>query len=134
LLNKQAMYAGAPFSFYYYVNPTYAGLATDTTQPANVYNPTDNPRAEYLVTSFNINFGGGQCSTFCNGLIVWALANPLVASGSPGPELSSIAIATTNNYSLPWNASQPGAIQNIDTGDTRISGEVTYNAGLLYAA
>src|SRR5207253_2571599 len=37
-------------------------------------------------------------------------------------------------YSIPPDANQPGGNNTIGTGDARISGNVTYNAGSLYAA
>lgn len=110
----------------------------DAVQPANVMNKDDNPRAEFMVNSFNINFGGGQCSTSaCNGLVVWAVSNPLAATGSPGPELTGVIINTAHNYSLPPNARQPGCTSGlclVNTGDVRISGEVTYASGSLFGS
>jgi hypothetical protein len=132
-LPKQVMYAGAGFNFNFIENPQNHGTLLDTTQPANVWDPADNPRAEFMVGSQNINFGGGSCSTSaCNGLFVWAVANPLDTTG-PGPEVTSITIPTTFSYSLPPSAGQPGGANTIDTNDTRISGEVSYGGGVLHA-
>jgi hypothetical protein len=129
-LPKAQLYACSGFSFNFFFNLTVGGVATDTTQPANVFAAGDDPRSEYLVTSFNINFGGGGCSSApCNGLEVWALHSPLSS-----PTLTGTFIATTNNYSLPPNASQPGGSHDVDTGDTRISGMAMYNAGSIYAS
>ncbi len=136
-LPKSQIYSGAAFSYYYNFNFNVGGVNVDSIQPANVMNLSDQPRAEFMVNSFNINFGGGQCSSGCNGLVVWAISNPLVASGSPGPEVTGVVISTANNYSLPPNARQPGCSSGsclLDTGDTRISGEVTYASGSLFAA
>jgi hypothetical protein len=129
VLPKAQLYACTGFSFTFFFNLTLGGVATDTTQPANVFSAGDNPRSEYLVTSENINFGGGQCSSSCNGLIVWAIHSPLSS-----PTLSGTFVATGNNYSLPPNASQPGGTNDVDTGDTRISGMAMYNAGSIYAS
>jgi hypothetical protein len=107
------------------------GTATDTTQPANVYSAGDQPRTEFMVTSFNINFGGGQCSSGCNGLVVWGWYDPFNTTGS-GNLLNGVVVPTTNNYFLPPNADQPGASGSIDTGDVRISGSVVYSAGRLF--
>ena len=49
------------------------GAFTDSTQPADTYNASDDPCEMYFVTSRNFNFGGGQCVNGCNGLIVWGL-------------------------------------------------------------
>ncbi|MDQ6703293.1 MAG: hypothetical protein M3Z96_09435 [Pseudomonadota bacterium] len=130
VLPKAQMYACAGFGFSFFADLTLDGVATDTTQPANVFSAGDDPRSEYLVTSENINFGGGQCSsTPCNGLVVWAIHSPLSI-----PTLTGTFVATSNNYSLPPNASQPGSSNSIDTGDTRISGMAMYNAGSIYAS
>jgi hypothetical protein len=40
----------------------------------------------------------------------------------------------SNNYSTPPHASQPDGTDDIDTGDTRISGTAMYNAGSIYAS
>jgi hypothetical protein len=74
-----------------------------------------------------------QCSSGCNGLVVWSFSNVLQNAGSPGMAISGIAVSTPSNYSLPPAASQPGGRNTIDTGDTRISGAAQYKAGVLYA-
>jgi hypothetical protein len=105
------------------------GVATDSTQPANTYSAGDQPRSEYLVTSRNINSGGGGCPKACEGLFVWAIHDPV-----GNPTLSAVSIATANFYSLPPEAVQKGTATKIGTGDTRISGTVVYVGGSLYAA
>jgi hypothetical protein len=129
ILPKAQMYACQSFSVSGFANLTLGGVTTDTTQPANVFSAGDDPRSEYLVTSENINFGGGQCVSSCNGLVVWAIHSPLSS-----PTLSGTFIATSNNYSLPPDASQPGGANTIFTNDTRISGMAMYNAGSIYAS
>jgi len=129
VLPKAQMYACQGFGFSYFFNLTLGGVATDTTQPANITNPGDDPRSEYLVTSKNINFGSGQCSSGCNGLEVWAINSPLSS-----PTLTGTFVATTNNYSLPPSATQPGGANTVDSNDTRISGMAMYSAGSLYAS
>jgi hypothetical protein len=135
---KAQVYAGAGFSFNFNFNLTARGQRVDSVQPANVMNKDDNPRAEFMVNSFYINFGGGQCHTSaCNGLVIWAVSNPLAATGSPGPELTGFIVPTAHNYSLPANARQPGCTSGtclIDTGEVRVSGEVTYASGSLFGA
>ena len=129
VLPKAQMYACQHISFPFFFNLTLGGVDTDTTQPANVTNPGDDPRSEYLVTSKNIKFGGGQCSGGCNGLVVWAINSPL-----GGTTLTGSFVATANNYSLPPSATQPGGANSVDSGDTRISGMAMYSAGSVYAS
>jgi hypothetical protein len=128
-LPKTPMYACQGITVTGFANLTLGGVATDTTQPANVFSPADDPRSEYLVTSENINFGGGQCLSSCNGLVVWAIHDPF---GSP--TINGMFIPTLNSYSLPPDASQPGGANNIATNDTRISGMAMYAAGSIYAS
>jgi len=90
--------------------------------PANVYSPFDIPRAAFFLES--TRSGGSHLNAF-------AISDPW---GADGPELSSVQFNTVNAYTIPPNASQPGANNNIDTGDARIGGQVTYNAGHLHAA
>lgn len=129
VLPKAQMYACQAISFPFFFNLTMGGVVTDTTQPANITNPGDDPRSEYLVTSKNIKFGLGSCSGGCNGLKVWTINSPLSS-----PTLTGVDVGTTNNYSLPPSASQPNSPNSIDSGDTRISGTVAYSAGSLYAS
>jgi hypothetical protein len=91
------------------------------------------------VASRNINFGGGQCTAGCNGLVVVAISNALFVTGTPGVEISGATVATANTYRFPPNALQPGctsptALCAIDTGDTRIHSQVTYANGTLWGS
>jgi hypothetical protein len=130
VLPKAAMYNGQSFSFWFFFGMTSGGVVTDTTQPVNVWNPYDNPRAEFLITSKDF-----FCTSSCNGLTVWAISNPFgFVTGGPSPELTGVVISTVNNYSQPPNAVQPGSSTLIDTNDTRISGEATYQSGSIYAS
>lgn len=124
VLPKTPLYACTGFNFSFFSNLMFGGVVTDTTQPANVFDPADNPRSEFLVTSKNIFFSDPK-----NGLIVWAIHSPLSS-----PTLTGTIVATTNDYSLPPMASQPGGTNDIDTGDNRISGMAMYNAGSIYAS
>ncbi len=131
IIPKSKLYAGLSTGYFWFYNFNVGGVTFDTIQPANEFSPSDHPRAEFLLNSYNIRFGGGQCSTsVCNGLIVWAVSNPLAAQ----PEATGIIIGTENNYSLPPDASQPGCTACIITNDVRISGGVTYHAGSLFAS
>jgi len=132
-LPKTALYAGTGFGFNFAFNLTVGGTHVDTVQPVSVAFSTDLPRTQFAVNSFNINFGGFQCRTGCNGLAVWSFSNVLQNAGSPGMAISASVVSTPSNYSLPPAASQPGGRNTIDTGDTRISGATQYKAGSIYA-
>ena len=131
-LPKAALYAGTGFGFNFAFNLNVGGTHVDTIQPANVAFGNEEPRTQFGVNSFNINFGGFQCSSGCNGLVVWSFSNVLQNAGSPGMAISGSVVGTPSNYSLPPAASQPGGRNTIDTGDTRMSGSVQYKAGFLY--
>jgi len=131
-LPKGPIYAGQGFGFNFGFNFTVGGTRVDTIQPVNVSEWGQKPRAEFAVNSFNINFGGGQCRSPCNGLVVWAFANTLQQVGSPGPKITGVVIPTLSNYVFPAQADQPGADNSIETIDTRISGTVQYMGGFLY--
>jgi hypothetical protein len=132
-LPKIPIYHGQGFTFNF-VFGFYAGVYLDTIQPVNVAEKGEKPRAEFAINSFNINSGGGQCSSGCNGLVVWAFANTLVQSGSPGPVVSGLVISTPSSYNLSANADNDGFCTNcIETLDTRISGMIHYSANSMYA-
>jgi hypothetical protein len=130
LLPKDPVYNGSGFGFTIW-NGFTDGPLVDTLSPASVTGRGDKTQAVYFLSSFNINFGGGQCSGGCNGLIVWAIANPFAGGGFTAKVLS-----TVNNYSLPPLAHEPGCTSSgcIETIDTRISGQVKYNAGSLFGS
>ena len=143
---KDAIYSGAGYGYWYFFGLFANGRTVDTVQPTNVTDRADHPAAIFLVNSYNINFGGGQCSSGCNGLVTWTVSGPTSGSviapnnpfaflqGGNGPILTGIARSTTHNYSLPPNANEPGCANCIDTNDTRISGQVKYHAGSLFGA
>jgi hypothetical protein len=139
-LPKAKMAAGQAIgAFTFGFNFNLGGQQLDAIQPANHSFNTDYPRAGFLVNSLNINFGGGQCVNGCNGLIVWAISNALVVAGSPGVQITGVVVPTNFTYTMPPNALQPGctsptAACALDTGDTRISGEVTYAKGQLWGS
>jgi hypothetical protein len=130
LIQKDAVYSGGGFSAPTWSNFT-DGPLVDTLSPANITGRGDSPQAVIFANSFNINFGGGQCSGGCNGLILWTITTPF-----SGGHLSSKVISTVNNYSLPPLAHEPGCTSSgcIDTNDTRISGQMKYNAGSLWGS
>ncbi len=130
LIPKDPVYAGSGFGFTIWHGFT-DGPLVDTLQPANITGRGDKLQEVLFVNSFNINFGGGQCSGGCNGLIVWGIANPFSGGG-----FTAKVISTVNNYSLPPLAHEPGCTSSgcIDTNDTRISGQVKYNAGSIFGS
>jgi hypothetical protein len=128
-LPKAQMYACQNINFQFYFKLNLGGTFTDSTQPADTYNPGDDPREMYFVTSRNINFGGGQCSGGCNGLTVWGLYG-IIGSQT----LTGVNVSTGNNYSLAPAASQPGSANSIETLDTRITGSASYSSGSIYAS
>lgn len=139
-LPKLKMYAGQAIGTYFFgFNFNVGGVTLDAVQPANhAAFLRDYPRAGFLVASRNINFGGGQCSAGCNGLVVFAVSNALFVSGTPGIRITGVNVPTANNYFLPPNALQPGCANPtsacaIDTLDTRIQSQVTYTNGTLWA-
>jgi hypothetical protein len=134
LLPKAKIYAGTGFGFNFWFNLRFGSTLVDTVQPVTLLTPSEHPRAGFAVNSFNINFGGVQCRTGCNGLGVWAFSNNLQAAGSPGPELSGIIIPTATTYRLPARANEPGCAGCIDTNDPRIAGTPTYHAGVISAS
>ncbi|HEV2489579.1 MAG TPA: hypothetical protein VGT03_07210 [Candidatus Acidoferrales bacterium] len=139
ILNKTKIEGGlatspAAFSGFGICSTTCAPV--DTLQPVNVYNPNDQPRAEYMVNSFNGSTAGlvgcGSSTTPCDGLILWAISSPL-----SGPSFSGVIVGTPSSYVFPTPATQPGCTTNttgcmIETLDLRISGNVYYNHGSFY--
>jgi len=79
-----------------------------------------------FINSFNINFGGGQCSTGCSGVVVWSMKNP----GTSSVAMTGLVVST-GTYSLAPNADQPSCNQCIDTNDTRISGTPVWQRGII---
>jgi hypothetical protein len=124
ILPKSLMYTCSSFTVTYFSNLNVGGIPTDSTQPANIFSPGDDPRSGYLVTSENGSFRDPK-----NGLVVWTIHNPL-----SNPTLTGIVVPTANDYSTPPLATQPGSPNSIDGGDNRISGMVFYMAGSLYAS
>ncbi len=126
---KAPMYVGGGFSFSYLHGINMGGTLLDCIQPVNSYG---NPRAEFLLASYNILWGGGQCSGGCSGVVLMAISNPIGTMGAPSHVFSGGGVATSG-YSLPPNADAPGCANCVDTNDTRISGTVSYRAGSLFA-
>jgi hypothetical protein len=134
LIPNDAIYVGGGFSPVTWVNFTDNNILVDTMQPANMTDRSDKPGTVLFVNTFNIDWGGGQCSGGCNGLIVWGINNPF-----SGSAFSGAVIGTAHTYYFPPGADEPngsgGVCSNcIDTDDVRITGQVKYNAGSLWGS
>jgi hypothetical protein len=127
-------YNGASIPFWTQFGLTHGGTLVDTLQPANMTDWADKPSAVLFVNSLNINFDGS------NGLVIWSASNPFGwVSGGANPVFAGVNVGTAHNYSFPPGADEPngnGGVcsQCIDTGDSRISGQVKYHAGELFGS
>jgi hypothetical protein len=131
---NDAIYVGGGFGPVVWQNFTDNGTLVDTMQPANMTDRSDKPATVFFVNTFNIDWGGGQCFSGCNGLIVWGFGNPFGGGG-----FSGVVIGTAHNYYFPPGADEPNGLGGtcsgcIDTDDVRISGQVKYNAGSLWGS
>jgi hypothetical protein len=125
--NKSSLELGVGVSAFGFYLLSVGGVPVDTVQPMETEaHSYSGPLAGLFINSFNINFGGGQCSSGCSGVVVWAMTNPGTASTS----LNGIVISTAG-YSLAPNADEPGCTQCIETLDTRISGTPVYHNGFI---
>lgn len=136
-ISKTLAYAGKPIS---HIDGFQAlsinGTNVDSVQPVNVMNPGDHPRGEFLINSFDQNFGGGWCASGCNGMVIWDFYNGVPASGG-SQSLTSTVLPTTNTYYLPVNAAEPGCAVNScgpNAGPPIVSGQATYSAGSIFGA
>ena len=132
MLPKVAMYNGAGISYRFFNNLSFGGILQDSIQPVTLLTGNEHPRAGFAVSSHN-NFHNGQCSTACNGIIVWGFSNTLDLN-SPFPELSGVLVNTANNYTLPAGGNEPGCSHCVDSGDPRISATPIYHDGKIAAA
>lgn len=147
LLPKWALYQGSNFHYRYAYDIRYrevqdgrtVEIVSDTSQPANVWNPDENPPAGLFVSSKNIIAGGGgyRCEGRpCNGLFVWAISNPSLVASNAGPVISGMAIPTRYDYVKPPVVQQGSSTYKlkVDAGDNRISGQVNYSGIWLHAS
>ena len=132
LLPKSTMYNGGGFGYRFWNNLTFNGVLQDSIQPVTLLTGNERPRAGFAVNSRD-NFANGQCTTACNGVVVWAFSNNLDLS-APFPELSAVLVPTAFNYTLPAGGNEPGCAHCVDTGDPRISATPTYHDGKITAA
>jgi hypothetical protein len=124
LLPKDAIYAGANFSFALYQDFAAGGTLLDTIEPYNVTDRAEKPSSVLLMSSFNHYFSDPS-----NGLVVWSISSPF-----NGPAINATIVNTVNNYYFPPNADESGCGGCIETLDKRISGQVKYHAGSLWGA
>lgn len=124
--NKASMENGSAVTAHGLKNIKVGTTPIDTLQPVLVEGGAPGPGL--FVASFNFNFGGGQCQTGCQGINVFAMANPLTT-----PTLTEKTILS-DSYILPPNADQPGCSGCIETLDTRISATPVYSAGTVWFA
>src|SRR5579872_215447 len=134
LIPNDPLYQGAGFSFWDQTGFS-DGPLVDTIQAGNMNDRSDKPSSVIMINSFNIEFGGTQCSSGCNGLVVWSASNPFgFLNGGSGPVFSGVNMSTAHNYYFPPAANEPGCSGCVDTDDVRISGQVKYNAGSLWGS
>lgn len=132
LMPKKGVY-GTLGSFPVYFGFSLGGLLLDTIQPANSYELSDNPRAQFAVDTVNYNGGDGFCDanhTFDQGLVVWAFSG--ITAGQPRA-WGFYTGCNTSAYSFPGSADNAGFCSAcIETLDNRISGMVYYSQGVLF--
>ena len=90
------------------------------------------PTADLFVASYDLNFGGGRCSSSCSGLAVFAIGNPR-ASQHHSPSLSTVN-AATSSYSLSPDAPDGSSGGTVAVGDPRIAATPVYTNGDIWAA
>jgi hypothetical protein len=136
-ISKTLAYSGAAITTVNgFQGLSVGGVNVDGVQPANVMNPGDRPRGEFLMNSYNLRFGGGSCVNGCNGVVVWDFYNGIPASGA-AQSITATEVPTANTYYLPSNAPEPGCAVNAcgpNTGGTSMGGQVNYSAGSLFGA
>ena len=120
--NKASMEAGKSVTAKGFTDLKVGSTVVDSVQPVEKMQETG---LEFLVSSFNINSGGGSCVSGCSGIAVWAFANPTTT-----PQLTEVTVPTST-YTMPPLADEPGHNAFIETFDTRISASQVYQSGLL---
>jgi hypothetical protein len=128
---KEKMNHGKGVTAFGFLNLTDSnGTVVDTVQPVDTLSSVNgDPGVQFFANTYNITSGGGQCSTGCSTMDIWAMSNP----GSSSETLQNVPL-TIFGYSLAPSASEPGCSNCLDTDDTRISGTPVYRAGNIYAA
>ena len=129
LFPKKGIY-GTLGAFTVWFNFSLGGELQNSIQPANSYELSDNPRAQFAVNS--VNDGGGLCTTGAeSGLVVWAFSGS--TGGQPRASGFFTGCGSTSNYSIPGSADNASFCNScIETLDNRISGMVFYSQGVLF--
>ncbi len=126
-VRKLAMMNGASVTAYGNTDPTLNSTPLDTIQPTlGEALQVGGPLSGQFIASEDINFGGGECSSGCSGVVVIAMSNPGFSN-----ETASGLFVPTAGYSLPPNGDEPGCTGCIATNDTRISGTPVWHNGLI---
>jgi hypothetical protein len=131
-VRKAELLTGAAPKGYFFTGLNVSGKLLDTVNPVESLARNAGPQGEIFVDSYNINFGGGNCSGGCSGLVVWDFSN-IAFSGSTIPSLTGATIAS-DSYTLPPMADNPPSCSAcLETLDTRISATPIYQHGQVYA-
>lgn len=125
--SKSMMENGASVTPHGFSKLTLNGVAADSVQPVeSETRGNSGANAGLFVNSLNYNFGGFSCSSSCQGVVVWAMANPT----STNPSLTSMFVNTIS-YALPPRADEPGCTACLDTDETQILATPVYHNGLI---
>ena len=134
LLPKSKLYEGSTFDFGFLFNPRFNGIAMSSSQPSNVWNPSDQMRSVF-VSSKNYKPGGGlwcvDAKEGCKEIFVWSAGQS--SSKWLWPVAGAKVFHTTNIYSQPPDAQQKDR-EKIWSNNTDIVGQVTYANYSLVAA
>jgi hypothetical protein len=131
-IRKAELLTGAAYTGYFFAGLNEGGKLLDTINPVESLAHNAGPQGEIFVNSYNINFGGGNCSSGCSGLVAWDFSN-IAFSGSSNPSMTGATI-TSDSYTLPPMADNPPACSAcLQTLDTRISATPVYQHGQIYA-
>jgi hypothetical protein len=132
-IRKAELLVGGGFVGWFFNGLNVGGTAVDTIQPVESLGHKAGPQSEFFVNSFNMKFGGGNCSGGCSGLVVWAFSN-IAFQGGNNPVLSGLVISSAS-YSLAPLADDPPTCNTcLETLDPRISATPMYQHGHIYAA
>jgi hypothetical protein len=131
-IRKAELLTGAAPSGYFFSGLNVGGKLLDTINPVESLGRNAGPQGEFFVDSDNINFGGGNCSGGCSGLVVWDFSN-IALSSNTIPSLTGATVGS-DSYTLPPMADNPPSCSAcLETLDTRISATPIYQHGQIYA-
>ena len=131
-IRKAELLTGAAPSGYFFSGLNVGGKLLDTINPVESLARNAGPQGEFFVDSDNINFGGGNCTSGCSGLVVWDFSN-IALSSNTIPSLTGATVGS-DSYTLPPMADNPPACSAcLETLDTRISATPIYQHGQIYA-